>query len=277
MEVRVDDWSELKFHAGIFRGWMFRGQASALWSLQTSLERLVESNRYPFDQVVHGETKIIREFMRRAHLVMPSPPAEDAWLEWMAAIQHYGGPTRLLDFTHSLYVASFFALESAADDAAVWALDSRRLDQSHGLPKYESDTTRRARYEQLAASVLSSEHPAAGVLPIEPYRFNDRMAVQKGLFLFPIDATQTFIQNLEISLGSSVGPDAVQTTERRRFQEYVANDRDRQTISMLKMILPRGIRREALDDLDDMNVHAAALFPGLDGVARSLQRYLRCW
>jgi hypothetical protein len=45
-------------------------------------------------------------------------------------IQHHGGPTRLLDFTHSFYVAAFFALERATEDVAVWAVNLDRLENA---------------------------------------------------------------------------------------------------------------------------------------------------
>jgi hypothetical protein len=51
-------------------------------------------------------------------------PYDNDAAAWLGLIQHYGGPTRLLDVTGSLYVAFFFAFEPAGDyDRAVWAVD----------------------------------------------------------------------------------------------------------------------------------------------------------
>jgi hypothetical protein len=44
---------------------------------------------------------------------------------------------------------------------------------------------------------------------------------------------------------------------------------------IVKIVLPRKIHNEAVWDLDQMNVNATSLFPGLDGFARSLHTWFR--
>src|SRR5258706_9019944 len=125
--VTVPDWlSTGKIIAGIYQRWIFRGQSSAKWGLQTTLERAAIEKNLAFardarhasqltmqalSELPNREDWILTQFQRRAHLVMSAPPPLEAKLDWLAAIQHYGGPTRLLDFTHSLYVSTFFAVE----------------------------------------------------------------------------------------------------------------------------------------------------------------------
>jgi len=46
-------------------------------------------------------------------------------------------------------------------------------------------------------------------------------------------------------------------------------------VVVLKLLLPLAIQHDVLQDLWDMNVNAASLFPGLDGLARSLNYHLR--
>jgi hypothetical protein len=58
------------------------------------------------------------------------PDAEDRF-GWLAIMQHYGTPTRLLDFTESPYVALYFALRNReageSEFAEVWAFDAAEL------------------------------------------------------------------------------------------------------------------------------------------------------
>jgi hypothetical protein len=117
--VKVDSWSEIDkyFKRG---GWLYRGQRSADWNLETSFERLCQRNSIPFDKRKTFESELIREFQRGLYQYESDSPSLTSKIEWLALMQHHGAPTRLLDFTYSLYVAAYFALEDATDASAVW-------------------------------------------------------------------------------------------------------------------------------------------------------------
>lgn len=107
VEFHPTTWSEVKsFQTQLF-GWIFRGQSYSGWRLETSLERSYK-RVLPSIPIIQCEKNILLRFKRGAHLVASHLPAQRNTLEWLAFIQHYGGPTRLLDFTKSFYIAAFF-------------------------------------------------------------------------------------------------------------------------------------------------------------------------
>src|SRR5215475_5389602 len=92
------------------RQWIFRGQADADWELKSSLYRTFEftetitelgrGNRKKIARARH-EKLALERFINSAHLFFDYQPPEDQALEWLAIMQHYGAPTRLIDFTFS--------------------------------------------------------------------------------------------------------------------------------------------------------------------------------
>src|SRR5262249_49577051 len=110
------------------KGWIFRGQRNASWLLETTLERVVRRLNGTIKQHARKvEVCLLREFMRRFHHYSDYVPRENDEIEWFALMQHHGAPTRLLDWTMSIYVATYFALEGAEADCAVWAIDQNWL------------------------------------------------------------------------------------------------------------------------------------------------------
>lgn len=184
-------------------------------------------------------------------------------------------PTRLLDFSHSFYIAAFFAMENATQDAAVWAIDyfklmSRLMELTEGSgTEYIHDTHRR--HEAIAATILNGDSQDRLVLGIEPEIMNERLSIQQGSFLFPCDITTSFEQNLADTLGV---PLSIFDQER-----IVSSNQLRPEIvsgaAIVKVVLPQTMHTPALLDLKSMNISATTLFPGLDGFARSLALYLR--
>src|SRR5690242_9771194 len=78
--------------------WWFRGQADAAWDLVPTARRGMTTDR---------ERNFANDFMARARLRHPSHPADDDYAGWVALMQHYGLPTRLLDWSWSPLVAAY--------------------------------------------------------------------------------------------------------------------------------------------------------------------------
>lgn len=78
----------------------FRGQRKASWSLQPYIYR----NYTPL-----LESQMIQRFMLKAQIFKDNCPAKTEYGDWLVLMQHYGLPTRLLDWSESPLVAAYFA------------------------------------------------------------------------------------------------------------------------------------------------------------------------
>jgi len=272
-----DTWDDIVHIARRLTGFVFRGQMDSTWNLTTSIERLTHDfcNNSTFLQ--NRELWILKQFQRRAHNYIPNPPSDIDFMEWLALIQHHGGPTRLLDFTHSFYNAVFFATEMAQTDSALWAVNTWKMNinaQKNVGEMSVKETIHHInlRYVEFANKCLYKEENIKLVLNLEPDRMNERLAAQQGLFLFPCDITVSFEENLAQTFGSSLidFSSVKPKTYDRKERNFDRNDFD-----IVKIIITRNLHAKIIEDLDKMNINAASLFPGLDGFARSLRKHLR--
>lgn len=114
------------------RKWLFRGQPDARWCLLPSVHR-----GYTRQQ----ERYLTNEFRVRARSRYNRCPPDHDYPGWLALMQHYGLPTRLLDWTYSPLVAAFFAVHpdylpvhtGSRGDACIWALSAGELNVSQGF------------------------------------------------------------------------------------------------------------------------------------------------
>lgn len=240
-EHAVASWNELRdvLEDLVGAGWAFRGQADVTWRLESSLTRYLRTFGGPVEEWPQREARSLRVFKRKAHLLLSRTPAEDETLDWLALMQHHGAPTRLLDFTYSPYVAAFFALERATTDAAIWAVFPN--------PKTPYRSARaisvllNGRLGVPAATARGTQTRETVAVMGEPLLMNQRMTTQAGTFVIPV-------KRIDLPIESVLDQ-----------------------ASVLKVKLKTGaLRKQTMNRLYDMNMTNATLFPGVDGLARSL-------
>jgi hypothetical protein len=133
--THVSSWSELAAlieHFSYYNGhdWLFRGVTDPSHGLVPKIGReksrklkpvpgSKKRERIPYRP--EDERAALSMFRQQARAYLQSPPQND--LEWLAIAQHFGLPTRLLDWTDSLLVAAWFAVEKGGAktvDSAIW-------------------------------------------------------------------------------------------------------------------------------------------------------------
>lgn len=138
-ETVITDWPHFRDCVDAAKGkWIFRGVSNVTWSNEPSLTRLcteldekraedVEKTlRAQFDQRVHLFLEP-NDYLKTRHPMVSFAPDEFGLNTYM---QHFGAPTRLLDWTESPFIGLYFAVRETPDkDAAVWALSRNDLNE----------------------------------------------------------------------------------------------------------------------------------------------------
>jgi hypothetical protein len=243
-ELRLQSWGEFISYCDGRDGWAFRGQSDPGWALFSSLSR--HFLRYPIDRAEWRgrEERAIRIFRRKAHFYLPDRSVLQDDLRCLALMQHHGAPTRLLDFTKSPFVAAFFALEHAAGDAVVYALNTPHLWSA--APRHDATQTRDKIDPRLPGNFeryfADNQHPL--VWFGEPTEMDRRLVAQSGLLVMPASLEQPLDQVLQ------------------RYESAQP--------LIERVVLGRELRAEAMHALYRMNITQATLFPDLEGLARSI-------
>lgn len=254
-DVRATTWPELeellheeirasgtgRYHSHL----AYRGVARADWTTRTSLQRLGG----PYAQV---ERHLLKDFRRYAH----GRDFETAG-DWdvLTVGQHFGLPTRLLDWTYSPLVALHFATAEAAHadaDAAVWVVDYAALNRAAPAPL--APALAAAGGNSFTTVALS----AAGGLDAFA-----RLSPEPFVVMFEPPSMDARVVNqyaaLSVANAADADVEALLTAHAPALARRVVFDPD--------------VKAVARERLDQANITERVLFPGLDGLSRSLARY----
>jgi len=225
----------------------FRGLADSQYELETSLSRLK-------NKPVEMEKHLIRNFRKYSPI---NSVSEDKLWHWLALAQHHGLPTRLLDWTFSPYVALHFVteqIEKYDTDGAIWCIDY--FETREGLPKVLKQEMDRHGFKGFSIEILNdlfddmNKFEELGktdgdfLLFFEPPSFDNRIVNQFTLF--------SVMPNPEL-----------------KINDWLNSKPD----IYFRIIIPKELKWEIRDKLDQANITERIIYPGLDGLCKWLKRW----
>jgi len=233
---------------------IYRGHADSSWKLESTLERTI-GEKWSSELARKFEDHYLNLFKSKYHIYNGHEHEPKSKLAWLSVMQHYGAPTRLIDFTESPYVALYFALEAynplLRNDLAIYAIDYNSImDESLAFISKRDSSFKKTRHEiigkqdELFDDVVD-RFSYEVVWITEPLELNARIDRQSGTFLISGD-------------------------KEKRIEDLLARDMYK-NVRVLKFIVPHHMYENIYALLRKMNINAKTIYGDLGGLAKSIK------
>lgn len=186
-------------------------------------------------------------------LLLGGPWLPKSYWELAALAQHHGVKTRLLDWSHDIYVALYFASTGVFND---------NIDKSerHDMELWALNID--------VVMVKPTEVPMKIVYP--RYHDNEYLCAQKGLFTFwEVDSPSLFT--------SDGKPNTSLKTDRAsldvQLSNYLADNSIEKKEYLYHISIPQDSAKDIYHYVEKLGYNASTLFPGYDGVKRFLDEH----
>jgi len=269
--VHIEKLQKLIDYLYDLKDFVFRGQNNSEWELCPKLDRMIKNSNKSYIEKWYIEEQILEKFQKNASLYLEKLPDYNDYYSWFSIIQHYGGPTRLLDFSYSPFIAMFFSVYdySVSNDFSLWAINKelllKKIAQRNnfnyldlGFKDFKYKTT-----EIFNETVFDRNIPKVNSMLLLEQRINhQRIAIQQGLFLSNLDNMQEFYECLKNMLNKGKSYEEIEFDDIAKMN---VND-----IGLIKFNIDNKLKAEIISKLYKMNITAEVLFPGLEGFVRRL-------
>lgn len=231
----------------------YRGVSDEKWSIENGLMRM----GVPYPSM---EQNLLKQFKKYAHKHVVERDTE--W-HWLSIAQHHGLPTRLIDWTYSPLVALHFATEALEKydvDGAVWKVnysDAHDILQAKEKKSLTDLGARIFNVDSLHATIpdlnaLDNLHAPSYEVAVffEPPGIDDRIVNQFAYFSALSDPYLSMDQWFKMP--------------------HVEGK-----VEVVKIVIPKSLKWEIRDKLDQSNFTERVLLPGLDGLCLWLKRHYK--
>ncbi len=182
---------------------------------------------------------MLARFRYRAMGIISQHPSDNDPARWLFLMQHYGLPTRLLDWSESALAALFFALVDKPDvDGRLFMLAPMAFNKQQVGERVLLPPTISPVVDIMFASFKASEQPPKIVATV-PYMSNERLARQRGGFT---------IHGIPDDLCSMASKDILRS-----------------------IVIPAKFKRGLLDTLAHLGITRTSLFNDLDALSTELR------
>ena len=257
---------------------IYRGLSDKEYLLLPSLFR-TQDDRYNFDEInpeyvandrylsYGNEQTILKSFIHEASRYVNLPSNE--LLRWAEYAQHYGVPTRLLDWTSNPLVALYFACKNNLEkDGKVWLLHLKNYDRiRHALqPNVFWDLTK---YDAIDAMKELLDGKVEQKYPIvyTPYYVDNRMSAQSSFFMCWGSVKKPFEELFSDKKYQMVLPE--DDPKERIFGKH------EDEALLFCFYIDADSKPFILRELDIVGVNEKSVFPGLDGIWRYVEQKFR--
>jgi FRG domain-containing protein/SET domain-containing protein len=237
--IRVD-WDYKKDDVG---GPWYRGHQRKHWELVPNIVRIG-----CFCE--EAEDEIREEFATRAPALSTFEPLPNNDWDLYFLMQHYGAPTRLLDWTGSPAIALYFAVRDNPGyyDSAVWMLDPYKLNGKVAKKR-----------EVISPSALgTSTRDVKRANPWLPERWSKLDVPPQPLAIFPTHIARR--------IASQKSCFTIHGSNKFGFSEFAKG----KTPCLRKIIIPGHAVRDMRLDLQNYGIDETTIFPDLEGLGRAL-------
>lgn len=208
------------------------------------------------------ERAIIEHFQTEACFYLKGVDLND-WVTWTEYAQHYGVPTRFLDWSSNSLVALYFACkDNVESDAAVWFLHLSNYQRLKTKTLLKEMKPRQCTLRQVVNRLLSGELELVNPIIYKPYYVDAHMNAQSSYFMVWGDCPDPLEQ--QIPLENHMTP----LLKPRNWLGIAPRQRNG---LLCKCHIHACQKQLLLRQLDALGINEKTLFPGLDGIGRYVE------